>query len=170
MTRLFFSILTLVLFCSSSGHAYVRDYSKLENSWESDAGKAYVSGKTTFEDGATIINLFLISFEKIYGCKPLFKVSFLEDSEYGELQETIPLDSGFLKIYVDNKVVFDGPIVNILYSNVTEFGASITPVMLKHIYNGNIVQIELVGKMDIIFNLQNSRFHINKAQESCLQE
>jgi hypothetical protein len=170
MTRLFFSILTLVLFCSSSGHAYVRDYSKLEDSWKSEASKAYVSGKTTFEDGTTIINLFLISFEKKYGCRPVFKVSFLEDPEYGELLETIPVDSGFLKIYVDNKVVFDGPIVNILYSNVTELGATITPGMLKHIYNGNIVQVELVGKMDVIFSLNNSRFHIDKAQESCLQE
>ena len=170
MTRLFFSILTLILFCTSNGHAYVRDYSKLENSWKSESSKAYTSGETTFEDDTTIFNLFLISFEKKYECNPVFKISFLENHEYGELLETIPMESGFLKIYVDNNVVFDGAIVNILYSNVTEFGAAISPEMLKRIYSGNIIQIELVDKMDIIFSLNNAKTHIDEAQESCLQE
>lgn len=170
MTRLFFAVLTLFLFSSIDGYSYVRDYSKLENSWTSESSKAYVSGKTDFEDGTTIINLFLVHFKKEFNCNPVFKVSFLEDEEYGELLKTIPLESGFLRIYVDNKVIFDGPIVNILYSNVTEFGATISPEMLKQIVSGNVIQIELVDKMDIIFDLNNSRLHIDKARESCLQK
>lgn len=168
--RLFFSILTVIIFCSSNGQAYVRDYSALEDSWKSESSKAYVSGKTTFDDDTIIVNLFAISFEKEYECSPVFKVSFAEGYKYGELLETIPVDSGFLKIFVDNKLIFDGPVVRIEYSNVTEFGASVSSEMLSHIYDGNIIQVELVGKMDIIFNLKNSKFHINKAQKSCLQE
>jgi hypothetical protein len=170
MARLFLAALTLLLFFTSHGQASVRDYSKFEDAWRSESSKAYVSGKTIFDDDTIIINLFVISFEKKYECRPVFKVAFLEGNEYGELLETIPMDSGFLKIFVDNKIRYDGPVVRIEYSNVTEFGASVSPEMLSSIYDGELVQIELVDKMDIIFNLKNSKSHIDKAQKSCLEE
>lgn len=170
MTRRVLLILTISLFFSGAAHAYIRDYSNTASLWKAESNKAYVSGKTIFEDNTSIINLFIISFEKNYECNPTFKISFLEGNEYGELLETRPIDTGFLKLYVDNKLIYDGPIVELTHSNATEFGASVSSAMLDHLYAGHIVTIELVGKMDIRFNLKNAKAHINKAQKSCLQE
>ena len=170
MFRLLFTLLTIALFYSSTVHAYARDYSKAEHSWESEANKAYISGKTTFEDDTSVINLFVIDFDKKYGCDPVFKVAFLDDYEYGSLLETIPIEAGFLNLYVDNKLVYEGSIVHIRYSNGDEFGASLSPEMLKVISAGNLIQIELVDKLDIIFNLKDSGRHIDSAQKSCTQE
>ena len=112
----------------------------------------------------------MLSFEENYRCIPVFKIAFLENYAYGDLLETTPLEAGFLKLYVDNKLIYAGPIVKITYTNVTEFGASMSPEMLTHISGGKIVAIELVDKMDILFNLSNAKLHIDSAQESCLQE
>jgi hypothetical protein len=170
MIRLLFTILTIALFYSSTVHAYGRDYSKAEHLWKSESSKAYISGKTVFEDSTAVINLFVIDFDKRYGCNSMFKVAFLDDYEYGTLVETIPIDGGFLNLYVDNKLIYDGTIVHIRYSNGDEFGASIPPEILKIISEGNLLQIELVDKLDIIFNLNNSGRHIDSAQKSCSQE
>lgn len=170
MARLYTLVLTIVLFSSSTGYGYIRDYSKVEHSWVSKSNKAYVTGKVTFEDNTTIINLFIISFEKAYGCRPAFKIAFLEDYAYGDLLKTIPLEAGLLKLYVDNHLIYDGPIVEIIHTNATELGAAMTPEMLDQISGGHIIAIELVGKMDILFNLNDAKAHIDKAQESCLQE
>ena len=170
MARLLSLVLTIILFYSSTGSAYIRDYSKAEHLWTSESKKAYVLGKTNFEDGTTIINLFIIAFEEKYRCKPVFKIAFLESYAYGDLLKTIPLEAGLLKLYVDNKLIYDGPIVKIIHTNATEFGAYMSPEMLNHIYGGKIIAIELADKMDILFNLNNAKSHIDKAQESCLQE
>ena len=170
MARLFFSILTIILFSSSTGYSYIRDYSKAEYLWKSESNKAYISGKVTFEDDTEVINLFVIDFKKKYGCNPVFKISFLDNYEYGNLIKTIPIKSGALKLYVDNRLIYDGPIVKIMYSNGTEFGASISPEMLINISNGNIITIELVDKMDIVFNLNKAKLHIDSAQKSCSQD
>ena len=170
MIRLFFSVLTVVLFFSSIGHAYVRDYSKAEHLWKSESNKAYISGKTIFEDDTIVINLFVISFDERYGCNLVFTVAFLDDYEYGELLETISMQAGSLNLYVDNKLIYDGSIVNITYSNGTEFGASISPEMLIDISNGKNLTVELVDKMDILFNLNKARLHIDSALKSCSQE
>lgn len=170
MIRLLLSILTIALFYSSTVHAYTRDFSKAEHLWKSEANKAYISGKALFEDDTSVINLFVIDFDKRYGCDPVFKIAFLDDYEYGPLLETIPIEAGFLNLYVDNKLVYEGSIVHLRYSNGDEFGASLSPEILKAISAGNIIQVELVDKLDIIFNLKNSGPHINAAQKSCRQE
>ena len=170
MMRLFLSVLTIVLFFSSAAYAYIRDYSEVEHLWKSEANNAYASGKTTFEDNTTIIDLFMISFEKSYDCRPVFKISFLDDNEYGKPLKTLPIEAGFLKLYVDNKLIYDGPVVNVVRSNATEFGATLSPEMLNNISNDNLITIELVDKMDIRFNLKGSKAHIDKAQKSCVQE
>jgi hypothetical protein len=158
----------IIFIYSSTCLAYLRDYSALTNTWESDSSNAYISGKTTFDDGKTIINLFIISFEKEYNCKPLFKIAFLEGNEYGELLKTIPIKEGFVKLYVDDNILFEGPAVKLIYSNVTEFGASISEETLDKIASGNIIRIELVDLMDIKFNLNKSMHYIEKARESCV--
>lgn len=168
MTRLFFSVLTVILFFSSTSHSYIRDYSKAEQSWKSESDNAYISGKTIFDDGTEVINVFVINFDKRYGCDAVFKIAFLDDYVYGDVVETIPIEAGHLKLYVDNKIIYEGPIVNVVYSNGIEFGASISPEMLIKISNGKIVTIELVDKMDILFNLNKAKQHIDSAQKSCL--
>ena len=170
MVRLFFFILAIVVFYSSTVHAFARDYSNTEFLWRSEANKAYISGKTIFEDDTSVINLFVIDFDKRYGCDPVFKIAFLDDYEYGPLLETVPTEAGFLNLYVDNQLVYEGPSVHIRYSNGDEFGASLPPEVLKIISTGKLVQIELVDKLDIIFNLNNSGRHIDSAQKSCTQE
>lgn len=170
MIRLLFSLLTIALFCSSTVHAFTRDYSKAEHLWKSEANRAYISGKTIFEDDTSVINLFVIGFDKRYGCDPIFKVAFLDDYEYGTLLETIPIEAGLLNLYVDNKLIYEGSIVHIRYSNGDEFGASLSPEMLEAISTGNLIQIELVNKLDIIFNLKSSGRHIDSARKSCAQE
>ena len=170
MTRLFFSILTIILFFSSTGHSYIRDYSKLEYLWESESSKAYISGKVTFEDDTEVINLFIIDFKKKHECNPVFRIAFLDSYEYGDSIKTTPIKSGALKLYVDNKLIYDGPIVKVVYSNGTEFGASISPEMLISISNGKIITIELVDKMDIVFNLNKAKTHIESAQKNCSQD
>ena len=167
MFKLFLSVFMIVFFYSSTCLAYVRDYSALTNTWESDSKNAYISGKTTFDDGKTIINLLIISFEKEYDCKPVFKIAFLEGNEYGELLKTIPVKEGLVNLYVDDNIVFQGPAVQLVYSNVTEFGASISEETLEKIASGNIIRIELVDLMDIKFNLNKSSQFIEKARESC---
>ena len=167
--RLIF-VLTMLLLCSNPCFSYVRDYSELSNTWEGDSNKAYISGKTTFEDGKTILNLFQISFEKQYECKPLFKISFLEGNEYGDLQQTIPVEEGVVKLYVDDNLIYDGPTVKLIYTNVTEFGASVTEDILNKITSGKIIKIELVDLMDIKFNLNKSKVMIDKAHENCMQK
>ena len=107
MAKSLISSLIIVLIYSSTCLAYVRDYSGLANNWESDKNKAYVSGKTLFDDGKTIINLFVISFEKEYECNPVFKISFLEGNEYGDFLNNTPIKEGFIKLYVDNEIVYD---------------------------------------------------------------
>ena len=170
MAKLLVLVLTVVLFYSSTCLAYVRDYSGLANTWESDKNIAYISGKTTFEDGKEIINLFVISFEKDHDCSPVFRISFLEGNEYGELLKTIPVKEGFIRLYVDNNILYDGPVVKIIYENVTEFGASISEEILSKISSGNILTIEMVDMMDIKFNLNKSKQNIDKARESCIKE
>ena len=170
MAKILFSVFSLLLLVVTTGHSYIRDYSKAEYSWDLKSSKAYVSGKVIFEDNTEVINLFIIDFNKKHDCKPVFKVSFMDNYEYGELLKTIPMDSGFLRLYVDNQLIYDGPIVNIVYSNGTEFGASVSPEMLINISNGKIITIELVGKMDIIFNLNNAKTSIDSAQKNCSQD
>jgi hypothetical protein len=170
MAKLFFSILTIILFSSSTGHSYIRDYSKAEYLWKSESNKAYISGKVTFEDDTEVINLFVIDFKKKYECTPVFKISFLDSYEYGDSIKTIPIKPGALKLYVDNRLIYDGPIVKSMYSNGTDFGASISPEMLISISNGNIITIELVDKMDIVFSLNKAKTHIDSAQKSCSQD
>lgn len=170
MSRLFFSVLMVLLFLSSPCHSYIRDYSKAEHTWKSESENAYISGKTIFDDGTEVINVFVINFDKRYGCDAVFKIAFLDDYVYGDLVETIPIEGGHLKLYVDNIIIYDGPIVNVVYSNGTEFGASISPESLVKISDGKIITIELVGKMDILFNLYKAKLHIDSAQKSCLND
>lgn len=170
MPKLFLSVLMTILLFSGTALAYVRDYSGLANTWESESNKAYISGKTTFEDGKTIINLFLITFEKEFECKPVFKISFLEGNSYGELLKTVSMKKGSVNLYVDDEIVFDGPTVQMIYSNVTEFGSSISEEILNKISSGDIIRIEIVGVMDIKFNLKDSRQNIDNARQNCLQE
>lgn len=170
MAKILFSVLSVTLLVASAGHSYIRDYSKAEYSWNSKSNTAYVSGKVIFEDNTEVINFFIIDFNEKHGCKPVFKVSFMDSFEYGELLETIPMDSGYLRLYVDNQLIYDGPIVNVVYSNGTEFGASVSPEMLIRISSGKIITVELVGKMDIIFNLNNAKMNIGSAQKNCTQD
>ena len=170
MAKSLISSLIIVLIYSSTCLAYVRDYSGLANNWESDKNKAYVSGKTLFDDGKTIINLFVISFEKEYECNPVFKISFLEGNEYGDFLNNTPIKEGFIKLYVDNEIVYDGPALEIIYTNVTEFGSPISEDILNKISSGNIIKIELVDMMDIKFNLNKSKQNIDKAREGCIKE
>jgi len=169
MIRLLFTILAIAFFYSGTVHAYTRDFSKAEHLWRSEANKAYISGKALFEDDTSVINLFVIDFDKKYGCDPVFKVAFLDDYEYGPLLETIPVEAGFLNLYVDNKLVYEGSIVHLRYSNGDEFGASLSPETLKAISQGKLIQIELAAKLDIIFTLTNSGRHIDSAQKNCRQ-
>lgn len=169
MIRILVSIFTIILFSSTIGHSYIRDYSSAEYLWKSDSSKAYITGKVTFDDKTEVVNLFVVGFDNKYECKSTFKISFLDDYEYGELIDTVPIETGFLRLYVDNNLIYDGPIVNIVYTNGTEFGASMSPEMLINITSGNRLTIELVDKMDIIFNLNDSKLHIDSAQKSCSQ-
>jgi len=167
MTRILFSALAVLLFLSSTGHAYIRDYSKVRHHWTSKDNRAYISGKAMFDDGTEVINLFVIDFNKGVECKPAFKVAFMDDYAYGDLKETVPIETGALKLYVDNKIVYDGPIVNLVYSNGIEFGAALTEEELASISNGKYLTIELVDKMDILFNLNDAKAYIDSAQKSC---
>lgn len=64
-------------------------------------------------------------------------------------------------------MIYDGPIVNILSSHATEFGTSVSPEMLIKLSQGKKLVIELVDTMDILFNLNNAKQHIDSAQTSC---
>lgn len=170
MNRLLITTLTFILCCSATAHSYVRDYSKAEHLWQSDANKAFISGKAKFDDGTEVINLFVIYFDAKHGCAPVFKISFLDNLEEGDIIKTEPIDAGTLKLYVDNQLIYDGPVVNILSSNATEFGASVSPEMLIKLSQGKKLVIELVDTMDILFNLNNAKQHIDSAQTSCSPE
>ena len=169
MTRQIFVVLTMLLFLSTVGHAYIRDFSKVRHHWKAEDSRAYISGKAKFDDGTEVINIFVVDFDKELDCSPVFKIAFMDDYVYGELEKTVPIDRGALKLYVDNKVVFDGAIVNFVYSNGIEFGAVMTPELLTSISNGKYLTVELVDKMDILFNLNNAKEHIESAQQSCSQ-
>ncbi len=169
MTRIIMTVLSLVLFLATTGHAYIRDYSKVRHHWQAEENKAYISGKAKFDDGTEVINLFVVDFDKNLECKPVFKVAFMDDYVYGELEKTIPIDAGSLKLYVDNQLVFDGPIVNLVYTNGIEFGAAISAETLTSLSSGKYLTIELVDKMDILFNLNNAKEYIESAQQSCSQ-
>jgi hypothetical protein len=170
MAKIVFSVLTLILFLSSDGHSYIRDYSKVKHQWTSQESRAYISGRAKFEDGTEVINLFVIEFDKNLECSPIFKIAFMDDYEYGDVEKTIPMDAGTVKLYVDNKLFYDGPIVNILYSNGIEFGAAISTEGLTVLSSSDYLTVELVDKMDILFNLNNAKEHIDSAQKSCLQD
>ena len=169
MVRIFFSVLTLILFLSTTGHSYIRDYSKEKHQWTSQESRAYISGRAKFEDGTQVINLFVVDFDKGLECSPIFKIAFMDDYEYGEVEKTVPMDAGTVKLYIDNKLRYDGPIVNIIYSNGIEFGAVISPEVLTSLSSGDYLTVELVDKMDILFNLNNAKEHIDSAQKSCSQ-
>ena len=169
MARILFSFLILILFLSTTGHSYIRDYSKVKHKWTSQESRAYISGRAKFEDGTEVINLFVVDFDKGRECNPVFKVAFMDDYEYGEAEKTLAMDAGTIKLYVDNKLLYDGPIVNILYSNGIEFGAAISAEELTTLSSGEYLTVELVDKMDILFNLNNAKRHIDSAQKSCSQ-
>ena len=169
MARILFSVLTLILFLSTTGHSYIRDYSKEKHQWTSKESRAYISGRAKFEDGTQVINLFVVDFDKGLECSPIFKIAFMDDYEYGEVEKTVPMDAGTIKLYIDNKLSYDGPIVNIIYSNGIEFGAVISPEVLTSLSSGDYLTVELVDKMDILFNLNNAKEHIDSAQKSCSQ-
>lgn len=169
MARILFSVLTLILFLSNDGHSYIRDYSKVKHHWTSQESRAYISGRAKFDDGTEVINLFVVEFEKGLECNPIFKIAFMDSYEYGEVEKTVPMDAGTLKLFVDNELLYDGPIVNILYSNGLEFGAAISAEGVARLSNGEFLTVELVDKMDILFNLNNAKEHIDSAQKSCSQ-
>jgi len=169
MARILFSALILILFLSTTGHSYIRDYSKVKHHWTSQESRAYISGRAKFEDGTEVINLFVVDFDKGRECNPVFKIAFMDDYEYGEVKETAPMEDGSIKLYVDNKLIYDGPIVNIIYSNGVEFGAAISAEVQDSLTSGEYLTVELVGKMDLLFNLNNAKEHIDSAQKSCSQ-
>jgi len=169
MARILCSVLILILFLSTTGHSYVRDYSKIKHQWTSQENRAYISGRAKFEDGTEVINLFLVVFDKERECNPVFKVAFMDNYEYGEVEKTVPMDAGTIKLYVDTKLVYDGPIVNIIFSNGIEFGSTISTEELASLSSGEYLTVELVDKLDILFNLNNAKRHIDSAQESCSQ-
>lgn len=170
MTKIIFSVLALTFFLSSPGHSYIRDYSKIKHKWTSQENRAYISGRAKFDDGTQVINLFVVDFDKSRECNPVFKVAFMDEYEYGEMEKTLPMDAGTIKLFVDNQLIYDGPIVNIIYSNGIEFGAAMTNESLSVLSGGDYLTIELVDKMDILFNLNNAKEHIDSAQKTCLQE
>ena len=170
MTRILFSALALILFLSNDGHSYIRDYSKVKHKWTSQESRAYISGRAKFDDGTEVINLFVVDFVKTLECNPVLKVAFMDEYEYGEVKKTVPMDAGTIKLYVDNNLFYDGPIVNIIYSNGIEFGAAVTTEGTTTLSKGDYLTVELVDKMDILFNLNNAKEHIDAAQKSCLQE
>jgi hypothetical protein len=170
MTRILFTALTLILFFSTSGNSYIRDYSKVKHQWTSQEGRAFISGRAKFDDGTEVINLFVVDFDKSRECNPIFKIAFMDDYEYGEVEKTVPMDAGTVKLYVDNNLFYDGPIVNIIYSNGIEFGAALSAEGLPVLSNGDYLTVELVDKMDILFNLNNAKEHIDSAQKACSQE
>ena len=153
MARTLFSILILVLFLSSNGHSYIRDYSKVKHHWTSKESSAFISGRAKFEDGTQVINLFVVDFDKGLECNPVFKIAFMDDYEYGEVEKTVPMEAGTIKLYVDNNLIYDGPIVNITYSNGIEFGAAISSEGQTSLSTGEYLTVELVDMMDIMFNL-----------------
>ena len=169
MARILFSVLTLILFLSTTGHSYIRDYSKVKHQWTSQESRAYISGRAKFEDGTQVINLFVVDFDKGRECSPVFKIAFMDDYVYEEIEKTVPMDAGTIKLYIDSKLSYDGPIVNIIYSNGIEFGAEISPEVLTSLSSGDYLTVELVDKMDILFNLNNAKKHIDSAQKSCSQ-
>ena len=169
MVRIFFSVLTLILFLSTTGHSYIRDFSKIKHQWTSKESRAYISGRVKFDDGTQVINLFVVEFDKGYECSPVFKIAFMDNYVYEEVEKTAPMDAGTIKLYVDRKLSYDGPIVNIIYSNGIEFGAEISPEVLTSLSSGDYLTVELVDKMDILFNLNNAKKHIDSAQKSCSQ-
>lgn len=169
MARILFSALALILFISSTGYSYIRDYSKVKHHWTSQESRAYISGRAKFEDGTEVINLFVVEFDKGRECNPVFKIAFMDDYEYGEALETAPMEAGAIKVYVDNKLIYDGPIVNIIYSNGVEFGAAISAEVQDSLTSGEYLTVELVDKMDLLFNLNNAKEHIDSAQKSCSQ-
>jgi len=169
MARILFSALALILFISSTGHSYIRDYSKVKHQWTSQENRAYISGRAKFEDGTEVINLFLVVFDKDSECNPVFKIAFMDDYEYGEVEKTVPMDAGMIKLYVDSKLIYDGPIVNIIFSNGIEFGAAISTEGLASLSSGEYLTVELVDKLDLLFNLNNAKSHIDSAQKSCSQ-
>jgi hypothetical protein len=169
MTKILCSVLTLILFLSTTGHSYVRDYSKVTHQWTSQENRAYISGRAKFDDGTEVINLFLVVFDKDRECNPVFKVAFMDDYEYGEVEKTVPMDAGTIKLYVDNKLIFEGPIVNIIFSNGIEFGSAISVEGLASLSSGEYLTVELVDKLDLLFNLNNAKRHIDSAQKSCSQ-
>ena len=169
MARILFSVLILILFLSTTGHSYIRDYSKVKHHWTSQESRAYISGRAKFEDGTEVINLFVVDFDKGRECNPVFKIAFMDDYEYGEVEKTAPMDAGTIKLYVDNTIIYDGPIVNIIYSNGIEFGAAMSAEGQASLSSGEYLTVELVDKMDILFNLNNAKKHIDSAQKSCSQ-
>jgi hypothetical protein len=169
MARILFSVLILILFLSTTGHSYIRDYSKVKHKWTSQESSAYISGRAKFEDGTEVINLFVVDFDKSRECNPVFKIAFMDNYEYGEVEKTVPMEAGTIKLYVDNKLIYDGPIVNIIYSNGIEFGAAISPEGQASLSSGEYLTVELVDKMDILFNLNNAKKNIDSAQKSCSQ-
>lgn len=169
MARILFTVLTLILFLSTTGHSYIRDYSRVKHQWTSQESRAYISGRAKFDDGSEVINIFVIDFDKARECNPVFKIAFMDNYDYGEVEKTVPMDTGTLKLYVDNKLLYDGPVVNITYSNGIEFGAVILAEEVASLSSGEFLTVELVDKMDILFNLNNAKEHIDSAQKSCLE-
>ena len=169
MVRIFFSVLTLILFLSTTGHSYIRDFSKIKHQWTSKESRAYISGRVKFDDGTQVINLFVVEFDKGYECSPVFKIAFMDNYVYEEVEKTVPMDAGTIKLYIDRQLSYDGPIVNIIYSNGIEFGAEISPEVLTSLSSGDYLTVELVDKMDILFNLNNAKKHIDSAQKNCSQ-
>ena len=82
MVRIFFSVLTLILFLSTTGHSYIRDFSKIKHQWTSKESRAYISGRVKFEDGTQVINLFVVDFNKGRECSPVFKIAFMDNYVY----------------------------------------------------------------------------------------
>ena len=167
MARILFTVLTLILFLSTTGHSYIRDYSRAKHQWTTQESRAYISGRAKFDDGSEVINIFVIDFDKARECKPVFKIAFMDNYDYGEIEKTVPMDTGTLKLYVDNKLLYDGPVVNITYSNGIEFGAVLLAEEVASLSSGKFLTVELVDKMDILFNLNNAKEHIDSAQKSC---
>jgi len=148
------------------------DFSKNKSQWKLiENSFSQISEKILYKDNNFVNYNFAVFYGSKNNCKPLFSFSMLQGGNYGARIKQIMMPKGIIKLYVDDKMIFDNIVSSDEYSNGFDFGAPITENMLNPLLNGNVLTVSIsIPDKDtstIKYTLNGSRNAIEAAKQTC---